>query len=561
MRETLQEIERIWDVGGANRAEAIRLFKELAATKAEHPLQFAVVAAATAECVLRTAESGTAEGWVARASAALGASPPPRPLAWVRRAQAMVAVGLGRHDAAQKFAMEACGHAERGGDPFLQAKCSHGLGMVLSTAGMLEEALDASFDARRSYLAAGRAVPGGLENNIAILLSDLDYLDRAAEHADRCVKRAAREGKRVEQASALVTRGWAAYRDGRPEDAVADYLEGLEVARTNGNVQTLQVLNINLGSAYVALGRAEEARAAFDAVEALLPARPSRWLRAATDLESAALLDDEAAAQALASARDEFDRIGRAAEAAQAAERLYLLARRCAHWKDALEHHEDWMRRRDELAASRRRRRSRATELRIEQELAGEVDRDASGALEEVVRDLQAVGEDLRARNRELEALATMDPLTGLANRRGFDQRLEAELARRSGPLSLAVVDVDHFKTVNDTFGHAVGDAVLVRVAATLGKGRRVADLVARRGGDEFVLLLPGADARAARSVARRVVEQVRTEDWESLGAGLQVTLSVGVAGAAVGQGADALFAAADAALYLAKEAGRDRVS
>ena len=560
MRETLQEIERIWDVGGANRAEAIRLFKELAATKAERPLQFAVVAAATAECVLRTAESGTAEGWVARASAALGASPPPRPLAWVRRAQAMVAVGLGRHDAAQKFAMEACGHAERGGDPFLQAKCSHGLGMVLSTAGMLEEALDASFDARRSYLAAGRAVPGGLENNIAILLSDLDYLDRASEHADRCVKRAAREGKRVEQASALVTRGWAAYRDGRPEDAVADYLEGLEVARTNGNVQTLQVLNINLGSAYVALGRAEEARAAFDAVEALLPARPSRWLRAATDLESAALLDDEAAAQALAGARDEFDRIGRAAEAAKSAERLYLLARRCGHWKDALEHHEDWMRRRDELAASRRRRRSRATELRIEQELAGELDRDASDALEEVVRDLQAVGEDLRARNRELEALATMDPLTGLANRRGFDQRLEAELARLGGPLSLAVVDVDYFKTVNDTFGHAVGDEVLVRVAAALGTGRRVADLVARRGGDEFVLLLPGADVRAARSVARRLVEQVRAEDWESLGAGLQVTLSVGVAAAAAGQGADALFAAADAALYLAKEAGRDRV-
>lgn len=561
MQHVLSRIEAIREVGAADRLAALGQFKALAAEVENDPLAYAVAACAVAEGVLRTAESQTAEDWLTRATTGLPAEPPALVLAFVRRTQAMVSVGLGRNDAALQFATEACGHADRSGDSYLQARCSHGLGMVLSTSGLLEEALDASFDARRHYIASGRPPPGGVENNIAILLGDLDYLDRSWEYADKCVVLAAQEGKRAEQASALVTRGWAAYRSGKLEESVADYLLGLEVARSNGNIQTLQILNINLGVSYIALGWMDEAADAFAQVEALLPERPSRWLEAIIKMETAALMDDEAAAAALAHARDELTTIGRAKEAADAVQKLYELAKQRGLWKEALEHHEDWTRRERELAEGRRRRRSRATELRIEKELRGTIDSDEPEELHEVLRTLEATSEDLRVRNRELELLAKRDELTGLLNRRGFDQRLEAELARRQGALSLAVIDVDRFKDVNDTYGHAVGDAVLVRVAALLQEGRRVADLVARRGGDEFVLLLPGANAQAARSVAGRVVDRVRREPWGEVVEGLEVTLSVGVAAAEPDQTGAELFAAADGALYSTKEGGRDGVS
>ena len=554
-------IEAIWEVSAADRLLALEQYKALAEACRRDPLAYAMASAAAAEGVLRTAESQTAEAWLAEATRALPMEPPPFVLAQVRRAQAVVAGALGNPEAALQLATEACGHADAVGAPALQAKCFQVLGMLLSTSGMFEEALDAAFDARRAHVALGRQPPGVLENNIAILLSELGYLDRAWNYADLCVRVADGEGKPGHQGSALVTRGWAAYSAGRHADAVADYLEGLDVAGSVGNVQTLQVLNINLGSAYIGLGRDAEALAAFAEAEALLPRRPSRWLEAGIAMERAPLLEDAAAAKALRFARDGFDQIGRAAEAAMAAKRLYELARRRALWQEALEHHEDWTRRLEALAQGRRRRRTRATELRIEKELQGRLDADESEELDQVVRDLEATGEDLRARNRELELLAARDALTGLANRRAFDLRLAADLVRRSGAVSLAVIDVENFKEVNDTFGHAVGDQVLVRVASLLKEGRRVADVVARRGGDEFVLLLPGATVGAARSVARRILAAVRAEPWGTVAVGLRVTLSIGVAAAGEQDDPESLFDAADAALYASKGAGRDRVS
>jgi tetratricopeptide (TPR) repeat protein len=276
------------------------------------------------------------------------------------------------------------------------------------------------------------------------------------------------------------------------DEAVADYQQGLVLAKSVGNLQTMQVLFINLGIARLAQGRPDDAQAAFDRCSASLADRPSPWLEAVITMESAALVPTESGMKLLELARAAFDEIQRPAEAADAAKRLYEYARKAKRWGEALTHYEDWNHRRDELAQPRRRRRSHAISLRITHELGDRTRARVPDEVLEMVRGLQAAGEDLRARNRALEILAAHDPLTNLVNRRVLEERLAAELARVQGePVSLAVIDIDHFKQVNDRFGHAMGDTVLVRVAAHLRADRRIGDLVARRGGDEFVLLLP----------------------------------------------------------------------
>jgi diguanylate cyclase (GGDEF)-like protein len=160
-----------------------------------------------------------------------------------------------------------------------------------------------------------------------------------------------------------------------------------------------------------------------------------------------------------------------------------------------------------------------------------------------------------------LDAAASTDPLTGLLNRRAFEAAFETELsrARRHGrPLTLAVFDLDHFKNVNDHFGHDVGDMALCRTAATLDEGRRSSDVVARVGGEEFAILFVDADERSAHVAAARIAE--RLGQWPDADV-VHLSLSAGVAelGGAL-RGRVDLMRAADAALYTAKAGGRRRV-
>jgi diguanylate cyclase (GGDEF)-like protein len=161
----------------------------------------------------------------------------------------------------------------------------------------------------------------------------------------------------------------------------------------------------------------------------------------------------------------------------------------------------------------------------------------------------------LRALTEEANRLgqvALMDPLTGLGNRRLLDRRLRVA----DGELCVVFVDIDHFKAVNDTFGHDIGDGVLTRVAAILQDLTRSDDTVVRYGGDEFVLLVPGVSSEEASLIATRVHDSVAIEDWDSLAPGLRVSVSVGLAA----EEAHLAMAAADEALLEAKRAGRDRV-
>ncbi len=179
---------------------------------------------------------------------------------------------------------------------------------------------------------------------------------------------------------------------------------------------------------------------------------------------------------------------------------------------------------------------------------------------------LAATEAELRQSNQELERLASTDPLTLLANRRQFFVRLEAEIKRahrRGESLALVMLDLDHFKGVNDAHGHAVGDQVLKAVGVLLSSCVREWDMAARLGGEEFALILPTTDRGGAREVAERVRARIlelrcRTDE------GVEVTISASCGGAilsATVTTGDQLLAAADDALYNAKARGRDRVS
>jgi diguanylate cyclase (GGDEF)-like protein len=167
----------------------------------------------------------------------------------------------------------------------------------------------------------------------------------------------------------------------------------------------------------------------------------------------------------------------------------------------------------------------------------------------------------LEEANARLAALATTDPLTGLANRRAFDEALAREAAlvgRGARPLSLVLLDVDHFKGFNDAFGHPAGDEVLRRVGAVLRSCCRATDVAARTGGEEFAVLLPGTEGEGAGALAERLRRAVAAGPWPLRA----VTVSAGVATLGAGGGAaERLVAAADRALYQAKRDGRNRVA
>jgi diguanylate cyclase (GGDEF)-like protein/putative nucleotidyltransferase with HDIG domain len=163
-------------------------------------------------------------------------------------------------------------------------------------------------------------------------------------------------------------------------------------------------------------------------------------------------------------------------------------------------------------------------------------------------------------RTARLEHLAMTDPLTGVFNHGAFRDRLGAEvkLASRHGTaLSLALIDVDEFKVINDTFGHQVGDRVLVDVVGIIAEQIRASDVLARVGGDEFAILMPQTDGQGAGVIAERAHAEVGAA---SVADGQRVTLSIGVCELAKGEGPEDLVGRTDRALYASKRRGRDMV-
>jgi len=184
--------------------------------------------------------------------------------------------------------------------------------------------------------------------------------------------------------------------------------------------------------------------------------------------------------------------------------------------------------------------------------------RDEAGRVER----FSTVAQDISDRKRQERALrfqASHDALTGLYNRRHTQRALQRELqlGQRTGqPVSAVLFDLDHFKRVNDTYGHAAGDRVLKRLAELVRARVRDTDIAGRWGGEEFMLVLPGTDVAGAQRVAETLRRKVEGCEFPTVG---RVTVSVGYAEASATENVDELFKRVDEALYAAKRAGRNR--
>jgi diguanylate cyclase (GGDEF)-like protein len=212
----------------------------------------------------------------------------------------------------------------------------------------------------------------------------------------------------------------------------------------------------------------------------------------------------------------------------------------------------------EKIAALRTLSRLAAAQLELRR-VIGEVD---SNAAELRARLLQVEEQqtELEAANAGLEALSITDGLTGVKNRRAFDQGLYQELARASRegtPVSLLLIDIDKFKSYNDRFGHPVGDEAIRKVAQTLAARARPFDIVARYGGEEFAVILPNTTAYRAVTVGERLRRAIEDVPWTHTG----ITVSVGVSTAESEQDSAAMTTRADRALYWVKQAGGNQVA
>jgi len=184
-------------------------------------------------------------------------------------------------------------------------------------------------------------------------------------------------------------------------------------------------------------------------------------------------------------------------------------------------------------------------------------------SLTQKVADMEQEAQGFRDHLEEQRQKALIDPLTGLPNRAGWSERLELEMARwkrYGGELLLAVLDIDHFKRINDSYGHLAGDKVLKIIAGELGKRLRRTDFIARFGGEEFVLLIPSTPLEGGQQLLQTLLEGVEQCPFHFRGERVTITLSAGLTAFSHDEGSDTVFERADQALYRAKSGGRNRV-
>ena len=474
---------------------------------------------------------------------------------------------LSQDERALEAMQESLGLAQEAGDPVWEASALCGLGAVHANFGDFETALELqerSLTIRRDIDDTfGVAVS---LNNLAITLRDLAlFPERAREMFNESRGLFAQLGHRhcvadsMSHLAALDVAAAERLTDADPGGATAaaragaaTALEAVAHARTDGgNHRLLADSLIRLAQALLVAGSPDEAepvlREAEQVAEGLgIPHLALRLVRARAR-HHRLTGDPGAAVTELLAGLHAADLLVRASERVLLLEELVAAYEQCGDLTQALATHrtllDATLAQRD--ASAERRARALDAERELERaQMSAEVQRLRS--------------EQLEMANRVLEHQAMTDGLTGLANRRAFD----AALAGRTdgdAALALVVADLDHFKQVNDTYSHVVGDEVLRRVARVLADAVRGTDLVARMGGEEFAVLLSQGGQRAVVAVCERIRAGVAALDLSDVAPGFTATISLGAARRRSGEAAQELVARADVLLYRAKDEGRDR--
>lgn len=461
---------------------------------------------------------------------ALKAAGTTAPATELLRWMTLAACEQGHFDQALQLAAEGCAQAQRGDDLAEQALSLNAMGACFERIGDPWQAERLMQEGLALAERHGGVYPrlASLNNLSAIAIGAFHLLSGGVDPdgARAALQRSADYARRAQPLlPALADPFFAVFIDGnlgeallhlgQLDEAEAMLERALQTARQHGFTAQSRRIRCSMAEGLCARGRHAQARELMQEV----------WAEGAQGLPQATLI------------------------------RLHLAWHRACRalglTEEALDHHEQ---------AEVMQRQRAARQLRAQSELlVTRVEAEQIRLQAEKAR-LEAKTE--RARAAELALHAAQDPLTGLGNRRYLDQRLPALLQQAEAtrlPLGLALLDIDHFKRINDRHGHLCGDEVLSLLAQMLRDNTRADDLLARIGGEEFLIVLPHTDQDRAIEVCSRLRQRVAEQDWGALAAGLQVTLSIGLAQAPRYE-MDSLFARADRALYRAKQAGRNRV-
>ena len=433
---------------------------------------------------------------------------------------------------ATRALIEAIGLLDEARDTELLASCFNSLGVVRSRSGDPEAGLTYYRRATTLRERLGDR-PGTLQllNNTAINLKNLGRYAESLEASDAALALAEALGDATARATILVNRGVLFSTTGDSDEALATFARAEREAERLGAAPLLLEVARRRAMLWLAAGDLERAEA--DLARALHGARGLGNRRAEQQcLELRSELNE-----ARGDLRGSLDDL-RAATALDAALRA-------------------------DADAERLRRLTVGHELELlRRESAAE--RERGDALADAYRELERLHRRLAEQANLLAARSRTDALTGIPNRAHLDERLREEsrrLRRYGGVLAVAMVDVDHFKDVNDRFGHAVGDEAL-RLVATLLRGlTRETDLVARYGGEEFALLMPESDLGSALTVAAKVLDAIREHPWQQVHPELPpLSVSIGVAASDGTADARAVLRRADEQLMRAKRSGRDQI-
>lgn len=414
--------------------------------------------------------------------------------------------------------------------------------------------------------------------NLGQLLSTLGERETAQQALERSLATRHSQQDLARQSSTRLHLGELLLKHGEVGEAKAHLLEAVQLSRRTGNLRDLcdalhalsqachadddpHTARLILGEAHDLASHVEDARR----LAAL------QLTRSRTQIDSGDLDGAQASLQAVL---QRAEPLGIAALLAEAHQALASIAEARADYQVALQHFRRFHQLREALHGEQAQQHLRGLLIRQQvQELQRQADDERNrsqelsselNAARQADQEKQMLLQQLSAQTEMLHQLSREDGLTGVANRRWLDLQLaqEFERARRfAHPLSVAMLDLDHFKSINDRFTHLTGDKVLRTVATLLRDVCRRSDLVARYGGEEFMLLLVETPITQAASLCEKLRLRIEQFDWSTLHPELsRVTLSIGLESNAQFEQLESLLAAVDTRLYEAKHQGRNRV-
>jgi diguanylate cyclase (GGDEF)-like protein len=454
------------------------------------------------------------------------------------RAISFVHDALGDSSRALDYQFRALAIAQRTGNDSSRAATLRMIGVVYSRTGDVASGLDFYRQSLALCRLPGDAVERGKTlNNIGINLKNLGQLADAEASLEEAYQVFVDLGLPLQQCATLNNLALVQERKGDLTTAERTMRDALALSEATGYRYGVAHASLALGRLCLATGRHEESCTYLTAALAVC----ERHALKPTQFEVHEVLADY------------YEQTGDP--------------------KAALYHYRNFHALEREVQSEAARDKLRALQIQFEVAAArreAEIERDRQATLTRANEELDALNISLTEANLQktmlldqLERQTYEDALTGLANRRRLDQRLADEFAlalRHGRPLAVAMADLDHFKAVNDRFSHAVGDAALRATAKILAAQVRHTDLVARFGGEEFVVVLVETDAQAAQRVCEKLRQAVSQYNWSSIHPSLSLTLSIGVTADTTVPTHERMLAAADRNLYTAKSGGRNRV-